>query len=211
MFGDGLAAAVSPDGRAWRPAAGALDIVAHEISHAVLDASAGLVYRRESGALSEAFADIMAVAVERSNAPRAEEAGAVPGTYLLGENAVDGGLRSLATPGAHGFAGHYARRVIGADDNGGVHANALIAGHAFYLAVEGGRHAWSGLTVEGVGADRRADVEKVFYRAFVYMLPSNATFAAARAATLQSAVDLFGAGSAVERAVAQAWSAVGVE
>ena len=211
MFGDGLAAAASPDGREWRPAAGALDIVAHEFSHAVLDATAGLLYRRESGALSEAFADIMAVAVERSNAPRAEETSAAPGTYLLGENAVDGGLRSLADPDSHGFPSHYARRAVGPDDNGGVHANALIAGHAFYLAVEGGRQAWSGVAVQGVGADRRADVEKVFYRAFVYMLPSNATFAMARAATIQSARDLFGPGSAVERAVTQAWSAVGVE
>jgi Zn-dependent metalloprotease len=111
----------------------------------------------------------------------------------------------------HGFADHYARRATGGPDNGGVHANALIAGHAFYLAVEGGRNATSGLAVEGVGAKRRADMERVFYRAFVYLLPSNATFSTARAATIQSARDLFGAGSAAERAVAQAWSAVGVE
>ena len=118
---------------------------------------------------------------------------------------------SLASPGTHGFADHYARRAIGGSDNGGVHANALIAGHAFYLAVEGGRNTTSGLAVEGVGAERRADMEKVFYRAFMYLLPANATFATARAATIQSAQDLFGRGSVVERAVAQAWSAVGIE
>ena len=209
MFGDGLAASEAPDGREWRPAAAALDIVAHEISHAVMDAGGGLIYRHESGALAEAFADIMAVAVERSASPR--QAGGGPLDYLIGEDVVDGGLRSLASPGMHGFADHYARRATGGPDNGGVHANALIAGHAFYLAVEGGRNATSGLTVEGVGATRGADMERVFYRAFVYLLPSNATFSMARAATIQSARDLFGADSAAEHAVAQAWSAVGVE
>lgn len=208
-FGDGLAASASPDGRGWNPAARALDVVAHELAHAVTDAGGGMLYRRESGALSEAFADIVADSVARQSQAQPLAAGRTP--YLIGEDVVDGGLRSLAAPRAHGFADHYAARAIDEADNGGVHANALIAGHAFYLAIEGGRHLSSGLVVEGVGADRRADIEKVFYRAFVYLLPSNATFATARAATLQSARELFGAGSAVERAVAQAWSAVGVE
>jgi Zn-dependent metalloprotease len=42
------------------------------------------------------------------------------------------------------------------------------------------------------------------------MLTSSATFSMARAATIQSARDLFGAGSTAERAVAEAWTAVGV-
>ena len=41
-------------------------------------------------------------------------------------------------------------------------------------------------------------------------MPSNATFSVARAATIQSARDLYNSGSAAERAVAQAWTAVGV-
>jgi Zn-dependent metalloprotease len=54
-------------------------------------------------------------------------------------------------------------------------------------------------------------MEKVFYRAFTLMLPPRADFAMARAATLQSARDLYGGASPAERAVAQAWAAVGVE
>jgi Zn-dependent metalloprotease len=50
----------------------------------------------------------------------------------------------------------------------------------------------------------------VFYRAFTAMLPATARFATARAATIQAARDLYGAGSAVERAVTDAWTAVGV-
>ena len=64
--------------------------------------------------------------------------------------------------------------------------------------------------MQGVGAANREQIEKVFYRAFVSLLPSNATFAAARAATIQSARDLYGIGSAAERAVTEAWTAVGV-
>jgi Zn-dependent metalloprotease len=50
----------------------------------------------------------------------------------------------------------------------------------------------------------------VFYRAFTQLMPANATFATARATTIQAARDLFGANSAAERAVTQAWTAVGV-
>ncbi len=65
-------------------------------------------------------------------------------------------------------------------------------------------------SVSGVGGANREQIEKAFYRAFAFMLPSNATFATARAATIQAARDLYGAGSPAERAITQAWTAVGV-
>jgi Zn-dependent metalloprotease len=61
-----------------------------------------------------------------------------------------------------------------------------------------------------VGGANREQIEKVFYRAFTSMLPANARFSTARAATIQAARDLYGAGSAAERAVNEAWTAVGV-
>jgi Zn-dependent metalloprotease len=187
----------------------ALDIVAHEIAHGVIEYSSKLIYRGESGALNEAFADIMGTAVEF--AFHSSGSGPLRADYLIGEDAfAAAALRSLQDPSAHNQADHYERRFIGAADNGGVHVNSGIASHAFYLAVEGGAHAFSGVAVEGVGAERRADVERVFYRAFVHLLPANATFALARAATEQSARDLLGNDPAVHRALSQAWSAVGV-
>ena len=81
----------------------------------------------------------------------------------------------------------------GTADNGGVHINSGIANQAFYLAVEGGTNRTSGLAVQGVGGANREQIEKVFYRAFTLMLPSNATFSVARAATIQAARDLYGA------------------
>ena len=41
--------------------------------------------------------------------------------------------------------------VMRSADAGGVHINMTILGHAFYLAVEGGTNATSGLGVQGVG------------------------------------------------------------
>ena len=62
----------------------------------------------------------------------------------------------------------------------------------------------------GVGAQNREQIEQVFFRAFTVLLTRSSDFAAARVATIQSARDLYGANSAAELAVTQAWTAVGV-
>ena len=131
--------------------------------------------------------------------------------YAIGEDALrPGGLRSASNPLTFGDPDHYSRRFVGPEDNGFVHSNSTIASHAFYLAIEGGTNRTSGLPVQGVGGGNREQIERVFYRAFVELLPASANFSTARAATLQAARDLYGAGSAAERAVGRAWTAVGV-
>jgi hypothetical protein len=115
--------------------------------------------------------------------------------------------RSLADPGSTRDPDHYTGRVIGGDS----HFNSTIPSHAFYLAIEGGRNRTSGLTVQGVGAANRAQIEKAFFRALTVLLPSGATFALTRVATIQAARDLYGAASPAERAITQAWDAVGVQ
>jgi thermolysin len=187
----------------------ALDIVAHELTHGVTDFSSGLVYEGESVALNEAFSDIMGVAVEFFHQPRG--AGLREADYIMGEDVfTPGGIRALSNPSAHGDPDHYSLRYKGSDDNGGVHTNSTIASHTYYLAVEGGTNRTSRLTVQGVGNANREQIEKIFYRAFVFMLPSTATFSTARAATIQAARDLYGDGSPAMRAVTEAWNAVGV-
>ena len=188
---------------------GALDIVAHELTHGVTEYSANFIYQNESGALDEGFSDIMGTSVERFFQP--EGTGLMQADYLIGEDIIrPGGFRSMSDPGAFGDPDHYSLRFTGTSDNGGVHINSGIVNHAFYLAVEGGTNRTSGIGVQGVGGANREQMERVFYRAFTQMLPAAATFSMARAATIQSARDLFGAGSAAERAVAGAWTAVGV-
>ncbi len=215
VYGPGVPAGVVaafPQG--VRNFAGALDVVAHELTHAVTDASSRLAYLNESGALNEAFSDMMGTSVEFFHQPT----GTGPRTadYLMGEDLtpVNGSLqRSMRNPDEFDQPSHYwFRSYIGAlldFDSGGVHTNSGIANNAFYLAIEGGTHP-SGQVVIGVGAQNREQIERIFYRAFTAMLPASATFFQARQATVQAARDLFGAASAPERAVIGAWTAVGV-
>ena len=209
VYGVGLPPGVTPGGRTYDFMSGALDVVAHELAHGVTDYTSDLIYLNESGALNEAFSDIMGTSIEFMY--HQPGSGNQSADYLIGEDVVrPGGIRSMSDPGAFGHPDHYSRRFTGTGDNGGVHINSGIANHAFYLAIEGGTNRTSGLAVQGVGGSNRQQIENVFYRAFTELMPSNSTFATARAATIQAARDLYGANSAAERAVTQAWTAVGV-
>jgi thermolysin len=217
FFGNGIPSNtfLTSTGQTIGNLAGALDVAAHELTHGVISSSSQLIASGESGALNEGFADIMGTSVEFFYHP----AGAGPGRadYILGEDvfravtpAGRNGVRSMENPVAYGSPDHYSIRFTGTQDSGGIHINSTIVSHAFYLAVEGGTNRTSGLAVQGVGGANREQMERVFYRAFVFLLPSSATFATARAATIQAARDLYGANSPAERAVTQAWTAVGV-
>jgi len=189
---------------------GALDIVAHELTHGVTEYTSNLIYRNEPGALNEAFSDVMAVGVEFMF--QSPGSGLRRADYNIGEDVIrPGGTRSLADPAAFGQPDHYSKRYTGAQDNGGVHINSGIVNNAYYLAIEGGTNRTSGKSVTGVGSANRQQIEKVFYRAFTAMMPAAADFSTARAVTIQAARDLYGPGSPAERAMTQAWSAVGVK
>jgi thermolysin len=195
--------------------AGALDVAAHELTHGVTSSSSNLIYMNESGALNEAFSDMMGTSVEFFY--QTPGTGRGQADYLIAEDVFRAfrpgsinGIRSMENPALFGDPDHYSRRFTGSEDNGGVHINSGIPNHAFYLAIEGGTNRTSGLAVQGVGAANREQIEKVFYRGFVFLLPSNATFSTARAATIQAARDLYPTNAAVVNAVTQAWTAVGV-
>jgi len=213
-FGNGIPPEYTYGGQNIGPLAGALDVVAHELTHGVTESSSRLIYLNESGALNEAFSDIMGTSAEFFH----QQVGAYRGEadFIIGEDTVRSpwddqhGIRSLSNPRAFGDPDHYSDRYTGSEDDGGVHINSGIPNHAFYLAVVGGTNRTSGLAVRGVGLANREQIEKAFYRAFVYMLPPSATFATARAATIQAARDLYGAGSAPELSITQAWTSVGV-
>ncbi len=210
LYGEGLPAGVTIGGQTVDFFSGALDVVSHELTHGVTDYSSQLIYQNESGALNESFSDMMGTGAEFFFQQPGN--GSMRAEYLIGEDVIrPGGIRSMANPGAFGDPDHYSRRYTGPDDNGGVHTNAGISNQAYYLAIEGGTNRTSGLSVLGVGQANREQIEKTFYRAFTQMLPSNASFSVARAATLQAARDLYGAASPAERAVQQAWTAVGVQ
>jgi Zn-dependent metalloprotease len=221
VYGEGLPGGVyfPSTGQRYDYFSGALDIVAHELTHGVTNFTSRLEYINESGALNEAFSDIMGTSVEFFFQQAGN--GQMKADYLLGEDVVTGvifgardGIRSLADPALFDQPDHYSKLVVlPADDehdNGGVHVNSGIPNHAFYLAIEGGTNRTSGIRVQGVGSANRVQIERIFYRAFAQLMPSNANFSLARAITLQAAQDLYGSGSAPYNAVRDAWTAVGV-
>lgn len=194
----------------------ALDVAAHEMAHGVSYFTARLgdtPAPNEPGAIEEAFADIIATAVEFHT----QEAGDGPlrADYVMGE---DSGLliRSLRDPQearnriTGPYPDHYDDLFRGSQDSGGVHINATILGHAYYLAVEGGVNRTSGIRVTGVGRENRLQIERTFFNAWLNLMPSFADHAIAGDSLTRSASDLFGPDAAPTRAIREALDAVGI-
>ena len=135
----------------------------------------------------DAYADVVRFAVEYF--PDRREA------FYSNVGSVDGGRRMVALP-SYGYSG--------------VHWNSTVLSHAFYLAIEGGRHATTGHNVRGVGRANRGQVEQAFFRAMVDLMPAATTLPITARAVRQSAIDLFGAGSPPHRAIRDALRAVGL-
>jgi vibriolysin len=205
VYGDG-------DGSQFGPLSKALDVDAHELTHAVTETSANLVYQNESGALNEGTSDIMASAVE------AWSDGAVSSdTWKVGEDittpaTAGDALRYMNDPVAGGDYDYYPTRYTGTADSGGVHSNSGIANLAFYLMTMGGTHPRGKTTtvVAALNATPLTSIDmaaKIWYRALTVYMTSSTNFSAARTATAQAATDIYGAAAAAT--VQAAWDAVG--
>jgi bacillolysin len=114
----------------------AVDVVGHEYTHAVISYAIGdggsPLDSGESGALNEAYADIMGTLIEGKDRDD-------PGRWLIGEDSTfDGGaVRNLVDPGsietADGpYRETYADRYTEDGDEGGEHINSTIFSHAAY-------------------------------------------------------------------------------
>lgn len=205
-YGDG-------DGRSCLPLSGGLDVVSHELTHGVTDFTSDLIYENESGALNEAFSDMMGNTAEFYADANGLDPAAEP-DWRIGEDVIPAsqGFRNMADPQEFGDPDHYAERFTGPEDNGGVHINSGIANHAYYLAVSGGQNAGCGgspsghtheadcdVTVSAVGLDAAA---QIFYDGFT-ALPEYANFCDARSSTIAVA------GTDAD-SIRDAWAAVGV-
>ncbi|ASK63919.1 peptidase M4 family protein [Virgibacillus phasianinus] len=197
MYGDG-------DGEVFMSLSGAKDVIGHELTHAITDVTAGLVYENESGALNESISDIFGAMVDRED-------------WKLGEDVYTPGvegdaLRTLKDPASYTnaltgpYPDHYSKRYTGEEDNGGVHINSSINNKAAYLISEGGTHY--DVKVEGVG---RKATEQIYYRALTKYLTATSDFSMMRQAAVKAATDIYGASSAEVEAVNDAYNAVGVE
>jgi len=206
VYGDG-------DGSQFGPFSRALDVVAHELSHAVTDTTADLIYQNESGALNEATSDILGVAAESWSYGSVSSL-----TWKVGEDcytpATSGdALRHMNDPELAGDEDYYPTRYTGTLDYGGVHSNSGIANLAFYLMVAGGTHPRGKTTVNVPALSTTASTSlnmgaKIWYRALTVYMNSSTNFQGARTATAQAATDLYG--SAAADSVHKAWDAVAV-
>lgn len=195
VYGDG-------DGTTFVALSGALDVVAHELTHAVTEYTAGLVYQNESGAINEAVSDIMGTVAEYTVGSNFD--------WLVGEDIYTPGvsgdaLRSMSNPAAYGDPDHYSKRYTGTQDNGGVHINSGIINKAAYLLGNGG--TFYNVSVTGIGVPK---LGAIYYRALNVYLTPNSNFSSLRAAVVQSAKDLYGSTSAEATAAAKSFDAVGV-
>jgi len=211
-YGDG-------NGTTCKSLSGGLDVDAHELTHGVTEHTSNLLYENESGALNEAFSDIMANTTEFYAEANNLDPTVEP-DWLIGEDVINRvgdstpGFRNMGDPAQDGDPDHVVNKYTGTEDNGGVHSNSGIANHAYYLTVNGGQNAGCVATadraathtedcdvsVPALGLDKTA---QIFYDGFT-SLPEFANFCDARNATMATA------GGKDVKAVRAAWQAVGV-
>ncbi|GEL76456.1 M4 family metallopeptidase [Tenuibacillus multivorans] len=194
------------DGDFMVPLSAGLDVAAHEMTHGVITHTANLVYRNQSGALNEAFADIFGAIIDDENWELGED--------IMGPGAIEDGrtaLRSLSDPSKFPVNEDYIPYGNGDGmypshmdeyydlplwlDNGGVHINSSIINHAAYL------------TGQELGRDR---LGQIYYRALEHYLTPYSDFQDARQAVVQSAVDLYGEDSEEALATASGFDQVGI-
>ena len=202
IYGDG-------DGKYFQRFTAALDVVAHELTHGVIQYTAALGYTNQSGALGEHFADVFGILAKQYAARQtALRADWTIGKGLFTKGVNGEGIRSMKAPGSA-----YDDPILGRDpqpahmrgyvrtsaDGGGVHLNSGIPNHAFYqVATLLGGRAWE---VAG----------KIWYEVLVNRLGPRARFQQCADATWAAAGDLFGAGSAPQEAVLAGWKTVGID
>jgi hypothetical protein len=194
VFGDG-------DGKTFDRFTKPVDVLGHELTHAVTEKTAGLVYNGQSGALNESLSDVFGSCLKQ----RLLGQTALEGDWLVGAGlflpGVQGrALRDMAHPGTAyddpvlgkdpqpADMAHYVHTT---DDNGGVHINSGIPNRAFQLAAV----AIGGSSAEGAG--------RIWYAALTGGLSSQADFATFAAATVAAAGEH-------ANAVTEAWATVGV-
>lgn len=185
-----------------------LSVIAHEMTHAVVQYSGGLIYRDQSGALNESIADVFgAIATQRQLGQSVSEADWLIGSKILGPDVSGVALRSMKAPGtayADDLLGqdpqpfHMDLFVNTTDDNGGVHINSGIPNHVFYLyCMYLGGNSW-----EKPG--------HVWYLALQRLNNPLATFADWADQTMEASIALYGMGSMEMVMLRRAWKLVGI-
>lgn len=184
-----------------------LDVIAHELTHGVIDTTSGLIYRNQSGALNESFADIFGILI--ANSYRASDPADVSTwDWRMGAGLGRNGspLRDFADPASVGDPDHMKDYVKTIADLGGVHTNSSIHNKAVHALL-------SHVDAEGKPTLSVEEVATILYLALVH-LPKAATFADAREKAIDVAKVYFSGDSdrstVVEAAIVEAYDSVGI-
>jgi Zn-dependent metalloprotease len=180
-----------------------LDIIAHELAHAVTNLSSSLIYENESGALNESFSDIIGKTVELIYTDvNSWEMGITTGIPI----------RSMSNPKAYGqpdtYFGEYWH--TSGTDYGGVHVNNSIGNYWYYLLANGGsgtndnNHNYN---ITSIGFQK---AQELAYNTFTYYLVPSSNYEEAALLSIQASDDLYGVCSEESKTVHNAWFAVGV-
>jgi bacillolysin len=167
----------------------ALDVVAHETTHGVVQFTADLIYHNQSGALNESYADLFGVMLDREDWHYSEDTPygswyPTPWAHDLEDPTLGGAYDPNDIWGSYGQPAKMSDYANFPDtregDWGGVHTNGGITGHAAYLVAQS-----MGGDVAG-----RVPVEHIWYRALATYLTENSDFWDFATAIRQSASDL---------------------
>ena len=181
-----------------------LDICGHEITHGLTEKTAGLIYSYESGALNEAYSDILGVSIDFYANP--EEA-----NWLMGDQ-IGQAFRSMSNPNAYGQPDTYhgTNWYYGSGDSGGVHTNSGVLNYWFYLLCEGGsgvNDLGNAFEVTPIGIE---NAEQLAYKTLTEYLTPNSQYIDACNYSLMAAGELFDGCSPEIQAIGDAFYAVGV-
>ncbi len=183
-----------------------LDVVAHELAHAVTEHESDLIYAGESGALSESLSDIFASVCKSWSTSWSTG----PDVWKIGDDIWTPGiagdaLRYMDDPPLDGSSLDYYEDYTASTD---VHYASGISNLAFKLLSTGGVHPRerSLLEVPGIGIEAAA---RIFYKASTDFFTANTTFEQARTYT-EFAAQQLESSLALLDSVSFAWEAAGV-
>ena len=208
-----------------------LDVMGHELGHAVCQKTSNLVYQREAGGLNEGFSDIWGACIDHYAEPTIAPLKKKP--FQIGDEIMLNGrpaLRDMAKPRSERQPDTYLdeahfwkkttiegcpRPVDSTNDNCGVHTNSGVLNKWFYLITKGdtGTNGYGfRYQVDSMGF---AKTEKIAYYTEMILTP-NSGYEAARIASLNAIVILAASANGVGITAAdtiniiKAWKAVGV-
>jgi len=148
-----------------------LDVFAHEFTHLVTHEESRLLHHGESGALAEAFSDVIGLVIDPQDTTTGEDRTSGAGAFGdVADPASFTCFLSDQVPASFPCPDQFSDYRVSSDDDGAVHANSGIIGKAFYLMAD------------GPGGFGRAKMAQLAYRTFTQLARNDGLFDARAAA-----------------------------